>query len=133
MSYKKPLESKKFYKNVWRQIIRLAWRQLWYPEWIFNVNTVWLKGFDVVHPFVLFFVDVDWIYYFQNTKFYMLVKRLRFSETMFKNAGAIPGCHNLWEHGSIAPGRGKFSQEVFLDKKKNWTRIMNSQKLGHHQ
>ena len=30
-----------------------------------------------------------------------------------------PGYHNLWEHGSIAPGRGKFSQEVFLDKKKN--------------
>ena len=31
----------------------------------------------------------------------------------------ISGCHNLWEHGSIAPGRGKFSQEIFLDKKKD--------------
>ena len=82
MSYKKPLKSKKFYKNFWRQIIRLAWRQLWYPEWIFNVDTVWLKGVDVVHPFELFFIDLDWIYYFQNTKFYVLIERLRFSETV---------------------------------------------------
>ena len=43
---------------------------------------MWLKGVDVVHPFVLFFVDVDWIYYFQNTKFYMLIKRLRLRETL---------------------------------------------------
>ena len=46
------------------------------------------------------------------------------------------GYHNLWEHGSIAPGREKFSQEIFIDKKQIARGILKnliSEELNDHR
>ena len=43
-------------------------------EWILYINAMYLKSVQVLHPSVLLFFDVSWVYDCQDAKFYVSIE-----------------------------------------------------------